>query len=68
MARVVRYSTAVGSEMSGNDCRAGLGGQWGEGGEASGLFLEGAEDFEMGYAVGEGFADAEDHGGLGGQA
>ena len=55
-------------DVGGDDCRAGLRGQWGEGGEASGLFLEGAEDFEVVDTIGEGFADAEDHGGLGWQA
>ena len=47
---------------------AGLGGQRGEGGEAAGLFLQGAEDFEVVDALGDGFADAEDHGGGGAQA
>ncbi len=65
MARVLRYSTAVGSSKPGTEAMGGVKLQGAKEQNPAGLFLQVAEGFEMVEAVLYGFAAAEDHGGGG---
>ncbi len=60
-----------GLPVDGNDVAGvgvGMEGDGGEGGEAAGLLLEGADGLEVIDALGDGLGEAEDHGGGGAEA